>query len=146
MSSQLDECGTRPSFRWVQVQRHSLDMPVGSKNALAPMGIPLKRGADCHWNQDTPDQICVPINAVDQGVSEPSTSQKVVHTLHSAGRDSQCLSLSPTRQDLTQSQMTQRSNYSGGVGEGKVITKLKLEPCWTMLVISSIRAMWAWWA
>ena len=41
-SRQKDECGTRPSLRWVQMQDHGPNMLGGSKNASGPIGIPLK--------------------------------------------------------------------------------------------------------
>ena len=37
------QCGTSPFFRWVWVQGCSPDTPGSSKNALSPVGIPLKR-------------------------------------------------------------------------------------------------------
>ena len=44
-SHQPDECGTRTFFRWVRAQGRSPDTPGISKNASAPVGIPLKRSA-----------------------------------------------------------------------------------------------------
>ena len=43
-SHQPDEYGTRPFFRWVQLQGCSLDTPSIPKNASGPVGISLKRG------------------------------------------------------------------------------------------------------
>ena len=34
-------------------------------------------------------------------------------------------------------------DYSGGLGEGKVGHEPKLEPCWFVLVIDPLSAMWA---
>ena len=34
-------------------------------------------------------------------------------------------------------------NYSGELGEGKFGHEPQLKPCWTMLVISPLNAMWA---
>ena len=34
---------------------------------------------------------------------------------------------------------------SGDKGEGKVGNEPRLEPCWSMLLIGSLGAMWAWW-
>ena len=55
-----------------------------------------------------------------------------VYISHSA----RYLSVPPTRQDLTQGIF-----YGGGLGEGKVGHKLRLMPCRTMLVISSLGAI-----
>ena len=54
--------------------------------------------------------------------------------------------LCPTGQDLTQGQMTRRSNYSGGWGKGMVRHELRLEFCWIILVIGLLSTMRAWWA
>ena len=37
-------------------------------------------------------------------------------------------------------------DYSGDLGEGKVGHEPRLKPCWTMLIIGPLSAMWAWWA
>ena len=37
-------------------------------------------------------------------------------------------------------------DYSGDLGEVMVGHEPRLEPCWTMLVIGPLCAMWAWWA
>ena len=55
------------------------------------------------------------------------------------------LSLPPTRQDWHKVNNL-KVNYSGDLGEGKVGHDPRLESCWTMLVISQLSAMWAWWA
>ena len=55
------------------------------------------------------------------------------------------LSLPPTRQDLIQSQWPE-GRLQWGLEEWKVGHESKLEPCWTMLVIGPLSAMWAWWA
>ena len=55
------------------------------------------------------------------------------------------LSLFPTRQDDTRS-MTRRSIIVGFRGGKKVGHEPRLEPCWTVLVIDPLSAMWAWWA
>ena len=44
ISHRPDECGTKPFFRWLRVQGHSLDMLGGSKNASDLISILLKRG------------------------------------------------------------------------------------------------------
>ena len=36
-------------------------------------------------------------------------------------------------------------NYSGDLGEGKVVHEPKLESYWSVLVITPLSAMWAWW-
>ena len=38
-----------------------------------------------------------------------------------------------------------KADYSGVKGEG-VGNESRLEPCWSMLLIGSLGAMWAWWA
>ena len=53
------------------------------------------------------------------------------------------ISLPPTRQDLTPGQMTRRSIIVR-IGKGKVGHEPKLKPCWFMLVIVSLSAIWAW--
>ena len=35
-----------------------------------------------------------------------------------------------------------KSNYGGDLGEGKVGNKLRLGPCWSMLLIDPLSAMW----
>ena len=37
-------------------------------------------------------------------------------------------------------------DYSGDLGEGKVGHEPRLKPCWSMLVIGLLSAMWFWWA
>ena len=37
-------------------------------------------------------------------------------------------------------------DYNGDLGEGKVGNEPMLEPCWTLLVIGLLSAMWVWWA
>ena len=54
------------------------------------------------------------------------------------------LSLPPTRQDLTQGQKPE-GRLKWGWGGGKVGNKSRLEPCWSVLLIGSLGAMWAWW-
>ena len=51
------KCGTRPFFRWVQVQDRSPHTPGIPKNAKGPVGIPLIRGASGagQWTQPTPE-------------------------------------------------------------------------------------------
>ena len=57
------------------------------------------------------------------------------------------LSLPPTRQNLTQDQWPE-TRFIVGIkeGESRAQAEPRLELCWTMLFIGSIRAMWAWWA
>ena len=38
-----------------------------------------------------------------------------------------------------------KADYSGDKGKGNVGNKPRLEPCWSMLLIGSLGAMWAWW-
>ena len=45
--------------------------------------------------------------------------------------------LVPTKQDSTQGLF-----YNRGLGEGDVAHKLKLMPCWSVLDIGSLSAMW----
>ena len=36
-------------------------------------------------------------------------------------------------------------DYSGDLGERRIGHEPRLEPCWTMLVLDPLSAMWAWW-
>ena len=60
----------------------------------------------------------------------------------SFGQDSVYLSLPPTRQDLTQGQKPE-GRLNGDNGEEEVGNEPRLEPCWSVLLIDSLGAIWA---
>ena len=78
-----------------------------------------------------------------QPISLAITSLKVIVFRISSG----ALFVSAFHQDRTWHKVNgPKVDYSGGFGEGKVKHKPRLEPCWTMLVIGPLSAIWAWWA
>ena len=50
------KCCTRPFFRWVQSEGRSQDASSCPKNALGPIGIPLKRAPQAPGNKPRPSE------------------------------------------------------------------------------------------
>ena len=57
-----------------------------------------------------------------------------------------CLFVTASHEDRTWHKVkSPKANKSGNKGEGKVWNEPRLEPCWSMLLIGSLGAIWAWW-
>ena len=93
----------------------------------------------CQWNSHSPE-----------GGPDEATKQSALNlslTLNTAPSRSSVLFVTPSHQiGLDTKPITRRPTIVGGLREGEVGLEPTPEPNWSMLIIGSLGAMWAWWA